>query len=496
MRRDPSGLPVRGNRKVAARCDCRMDSLRDADQDVLGGWVRRTRGGPGGRERGRHGPGGLRFAFYGRTSTVRYQDRCTSRGWQREVAESVIGGRGVIVAEYFDVGCSRRLPWARRPRAAALLAELQAAGRGFDAIVVGEYERAFFGEQLAALAPMFARHGVQVWLPESGGPVDVGSPEHRALMVVLGAQSRREVLRSRHRVLAAMEVQAREQGRYLGGRPPYGYRLVDAGPHPNRAHAEWGRRCQRLDPDPVTAPHVRWMFEQRVTGRSVAGIARELNERDVPCPSEVDPERNRHRSGGVWTLRTVAVILSNPRYTGRQVWNRRPSEHLAGSVVRRAAAVGEWAISASVVHPPLVSEAVFVAAQQARAARPTKDGRPRVYLLAGLVQCGLCGRRMDSHWVHGRPGYRCRHGYSSSRPRLPGRVKNIYVREDALLTQLAAHGRPDLGGGDESNVGPSMAALAASIRDMAILIVHDGTTWQLATAGWRQCRTRVATAVG
>lgn len=101
---------------------------------------------------------------------------------------------------------------------------------------------------------MFDRHGVQVWLPEAGGPVDVGSPEHRALMAVLGAQSRREVLRSRHRVLAAMEVQAREQGRYLGGRPPYGYRLVDAGPHPNRAHAEWGRRCQRLDPDPVTAP--------------------------------------------------------------------------------------------------------------------------------------------------------------------------------------------------------------------------------------------------
>ncbi|GAA5171643.1 hypothetical protein GCM10023321_70460 [Pseudonocardia eucalypti] len=395
----------------------------------------------------------------------------------------LVRSSGVIVAEYFDVGCSRRLPWTRRPRAAALLAELSAAGRGFDAIVVGEYERAFFGEQLTALAPMFDRHGVQVWLPEAGGRVDVGSPEHRALMAVLGAQSRREVLRSRHRVLAAMEVQAREQGRYLGGRPPYGYRLVDAGPHPNCAYAEWGRRCQRLDPDPVTAPHVRWMFERRVTGRSVAGIARELNERDVQCPSEVDPERNRHRSGGVWTLRTVAVILGNPRYTGRQVWNRRPSEHLGGLVVRRAAAVGEWAISARVAHPPLVSEAVFVAAQQAPAARPTKDGRARGYLLAGLLQCRLCGRRMDSHWVHGRPGYRCCHGYSSSRPRTPGLAKNIYVREYILLAQLAAHDQPVLVGGDESSVGPSVAELAVSIRDMALVIVHDGTTWELATAG-------------
>jgi hypothetical protein len=30
-----------------------------------------------------------------------------------------------------------------------------------------------------------------------------------------------------------MAAQTR-QGRYLGGRPPYGYRLADAGPHPNK----------------------------------------------------------------------------------------------------------------------------------------------------------------------------------------------------------------------------------------------------------------------
>lgn len=50
-----------------------------------------------------------------------------------------------------------------------------------------------------------------------------------------------------------------------------------------------------LDPDPVTAPHVRWMFAQRLAGRSMAGIARELNERGVPYPSGADPGRNRHR---------------------------------------------------------------------------------------------------------------------------------------------------------------------------------------------------------
>jgi hypothetical protein len=35
------------------------------------------------------------------------------------------------------------------------------------------------------------------------------------------------------------------QGRYVGGRVPYGYLLVDAGPHPNKADARWGRRLQK-----------------------------------------------------------------------------------------------------------------------------------------------------------------------------------------------------------------------------------------------------------
>ena len=62
------------------------------------------------------------------------------------------------------------------------------------------------------------------------------------------------------RVRTAMATQTRDQGRYLGGRPPYGYRLADAGPHPNKAYAARGRRAHRLEPDPHTAPVVRWMF--------------------------------------------------------------------------------------------------------------------------------------------------------------------------------------------------------------------------------------------
>jgi site-specific DNA recombinase len=119
-----------------------------------------------------------------------------------------------------------------------------------------------------------------------------------------------------------MAAQTPEQGRYLGGRPPYGYWLADAGPHPDKMHASWGRRVHRLEPDQATAPVVRWIFAQRLAGCSVARITRALNDTGIPCPSAADRERNAHRAGQGWKLTAVRAILANPRYTGHQVWNR------------------------------------------------------------------------------------------------------------------------------------------------------------------------------
>ncbi|MFE3206283.1 hypothetical protein [Embleya sp. NPDC059237] len=85
---------------------------------------------------------GARFAFYGRVSTEDHQDPETSRGWQLLNAQALTSGHGRIVAEFFDVGHSRSLPWARRPDAAALVAALADPDRGFGAIVIGSSERA------------------------------------------------------------------------------------------------------------------------------------------------------------------------------------------------------------------------------------------------------------------------------------------------------------------------------------------------------------------
>jgi len=183
--------------------------------------------------------GGLRFVFYGRVSTEDWQDPVTSRARQREQAGALVRGHGHVVAEFFDAGQSRTVAWGRRPQAAVLVAQLADPGRGWDAIVIGEYERAFYGSQYAAMAPLFEHYGVQLWMPEAGGRVDYQSEHDEKTMTMLGLSSKREITRTSIRVRTAMAAQTREQGRYLGGRPPYGYRLGDAGPHPNKAHAAW-----------------------------------------------------------------------------------------------------------------------------------------------------------------------------------------------------------------------------------------------------------------
>ncbi|WBB80269.1 hypothetical protein O7606_02505 [Micromonospora sp. WMMD882] len=130
---------------------------------------------------------------------AKFQDRLSSARWQRDFAEDVIDGRDVIVAEFFDVGESRQVPWPRRPQAARLLATLADPGRGFDAVVVGEFERAFYGNQFRDLAPLFNLYSVQLWLSELNGPVDASNEFHLSLLTLLGVHSKREVQRSRFR---------------------------------------------------------------------------------------------------------------------------------------------------------------------------------------------------------------------------------------------------------------------------------------------------------
>ena len=201
-------------------------------------------------------------------------------------------------------------------------------------------------------------------------------------MLALGLQSKREITRTRIRVRTAMAAQTREQGRYLGGRPPYGYRLADAGPHPDKAHAAWGRRAHRLEPDPEPRRWWRGCSPSGLAGHGWPGSpARSTTPRSrARRPrTPAQPASQRHR----WTLHTVRAILGNPRYTGWQVWNRQRTDRdladpantgLGHRPVQRWNLPEGWVISARPAHPAIVSEADFIAAQDLAA--PPRPGQP------------------------------------------------------------------------------------------------------------------------
>ena len=393
------------------------------------------------------------FAFYGRVSTEDQQDPTSSRSWQLTRSQALIQPHGgLIVQEFFDIGLSRSLPWKRRPEARALLEAFKRPDRGFTAVVIGEPARAFYGNQFGLTFPLFVHYGVQLWVPEVGGPVDSGSEAHELVMSLYGGMSKGERNRIKIRVHTAMAAQAASQGCFLGGRPPYGYQLADAGPHPNPGKAATGQRLHQLAPDPVTAPVIQRIFAEYLAGRGLHAIAEGLTRDRILSPSASDPDRNRHRSGTAWSKSAIRAILANPRYTGHQVWNRQRRDEVLidvddvalGHQTRlRWNSDNDWIWSATQVHQPLVDMATYQAAQhqptthnqqmpRQRAPRRT----PRPYVLRGRLHCGICQRRMEGTWNHHQPHYRCRYPSEYALTNSIQHPRTVYLREIAILPGL------------------------------------------------------------
>src|SRR5436309_14515640 len=217
------------------------------------------------------------FAAYLRTSTEDNQSPEDSRRWQLALAEQLIAPiGGQIVAVYHDIDVSRSVPWSRRTEASQLLVDAADRSRGWDALVIGEPQRAFSGAQFQLVFPVLCHYDLELWVPEVGGPVDPDSEAHDLVMSLFGGLSKGERRRTQHRTRASMLALATD-GRWLGGRPNYGYRLVDTGlPHPNRAKAAAGAQLRTLEPDPITAPIVRRMFEMYDVGMGFRSIAQNL----------------------------------------------------------------------------------------------------------------------------------------------------------------------------------------------------------------------------
>ena len=358
-------------------------------------------------------------------------------------------GHGVIVAEFFDSGESRALPWARRPQAAALVAQLADPDRGWDAIVIGEYERAFYGSQYASMAPLFEHYGIQLWMPEVGGPGRLARRGSRgddagARAVVQAGDHPAPGSGSGPRWPPRPGSRA---GTWAGGRrtgtgwPMRGRTRTRRTPRGAGGRTAWS----------PTRPQRRWcawMFAQRLAGHSAARITRALNDAGVPCPSAADPGRNPHRTGR-------GVDAADRRRDPGQ-----PPVHRAGRYGTGSAPTSTWSTRPTPPSGtgrcsggtcPKAGSSPSTRRMRRWSARPTSSPprtRPRRAARPARRRAGTCwpgcspaggaGGGWNQRWSNGRPAYRCRHGYTSASRPDPARPGNTYVREDQILPHLAA----------------------------------------------------------
>ena len=234
----------------------------------------------------------------------------------------------------------------------------------------------------------------------------------------VAANERRTFLR---RSADGMKRAARE-GRWCGGIVPLGFRV------------EGLKQNARLVPDDnlmwadKTAAKVVCDIYERIAlqGQSCRLVAREFNTLGIPTHYARDGRGIRGKATqGLWTAGRIRNLVVNPVYRGELQYGRRIDQR--GEKTERT---GHEIISAPI--EGLVSPALWHAAQDALAAnrRCTKNAH-RVYLLKGVLKCGLCGLTYVGSWSKEFGWYRCG-GQLKERGPVPGKCLGVSVRTDKV----------------------------------------------------------------
>lgn len=207
---------------------------------------------------------------------------------------------------------------------------------------------------------------------------------HELQLSISGSLSKAEREKTKARVRQSMASQVRDTGRWQGGRAPYGYRVVDDGPHSKATLAARGVTAKKLVIDEETAPIVARIFREYAAGGSLRGIARRLDAEGVPTPSAAHPEATNHPPAAAWSAGTLSGVLRNARVTGYEHWGltkrveaftnlQNPGD---GYEIRHVPSGEPVVRSTTQTHPAIIPLAEFSKVQQllqGRAASGTKS---------------------------------------------------------------------------------------------------------------------------
>ena len=207
-----------------------------------------------------------------------------------------------------------------------------------------------------------------------------------------------------------------EAGYFTGGQMPFGYRPVKDG------------QKTRLEIDPDTAPIVLKAFELCLQGGlGVQAIALQLNHLGML------------RAGKRWGKNTVNYMLKNEVYTGVKTFNKTHRK------TRKIKPRDQWVQVAS--HPALVSKDDFEKVQammEQRMPHGGHGGTPlSTFLFTGLVECGICGEKLQISNGTGRNGMRYSYygcmAHKKGAPRCLFRKVRADLLDEWLLGEILEH---------------------------------------------------------
>lgn len=159
------------------------------------------------------------------------------------------------------------------------------------------------------------------------------------------------------------------QGKHVGGIPPLGYDVVD----------------QKYVINEYEASAVRLIFEMYDQGFGYNAIIKKLNELGY-----------RSKRGGPFGKNSLHDLLKNEKYIGVFVFNRRQGRTADGKKNNRRLKPQEEMIVIPGAIPAIIDEDLFWRVQEKMLKKKHNPEKARnkartVYLLTGLVKCGLCG---------------------------------------------------------------------------------------------------------
>lgn len=194
--------------------------------------------------------------------------------------------------------------------------------------------------------------------------------------------SRREYKTINRRIQNGRVASVKE-GKYVGNKTPYGYERIKLE----------NQKGFTLRPIPEQASVVKNIFEWYVYGKDgnefgVSRIVRYLNDLHIPTTTGRD-----------WVNATVQGMLQNPVYAGCVRWNGRKTVKTVvnGTVVRSRPRNNDNCLIVKGLHPSIISQELFDAAQKKRALnppRPINRNNTITNPFSGIIVCGKCGRKM------------------------------------------------------------------------------------------------------